>query len=314
MGRPDPDDRDPAPRRADEIGSVPGSSPLTVDPDAEREHVPVARLVESLPAGTSGSRREAAAATLAAQARVQPSALDGHVPALIDALGRETAAESEARGSEGSLALRAHLVRCLGFVLIDHPGAVSGDDGLARFAGAVTTDLPDGTLRVAARALFVAAGDRSPALAPAVDPLGDLVRHPDEAVRAWSAGALGRLAGDHSAAVAATADGLRACLDGEGAVTHNAVEALAALARERPGAVAPAAGALRGLLAHEEAAVRHNAAGVLGRIAGSHPDAVLPALDRLRDLRDDDEAAVRRVAAAALAQLARERPGAVSER
>lgn len=282
------------------------------------------RLVELLSAEEAASvrqeleQRAEASTALAELARDDPASLAERLPELVDELQVETtrgvpddAAEATIRRS---LTVRARLLRAVARVIADDPDVVTAIEDPAEFTEAITTDLDDETVRTAANALFAGAKEHPTAFASAADRLGDLSRHPDTAVRAWSAGALGRLAHERPDAVAPVAPDLRTSLDhDDGVVQHNAVEALATLARERPDSVAPAAGDLQDLLGHDETAIQHNAAGVLGQLAADHPDAVVPAAADLAGLLNHDDEAVRRVATGALARLAEARPGAVGD-
>ena len=67
-------------------------------------------------------------------------------------------------------------------------------------------------------------------------------------------------------------------------VQHNAVEALATLARERPDAVAPAGDRLHELLDHDDVAIQHNVTGTLGALAPTHPEVVVPAVETIAGL------------------------------
>jgi hypothetical protein len=283
------------------------------------------RLVELLSgsgstAGNELERRAAASAALAKLARDRPTFLEASLPVLVEELRREQDRELPDGGAEYSAvsrAIRANLVRAVATVIGETSGTTLRRGAFVDFVRAVTTDLDEETLRMAARALFTSADDRSVGLATAPERLRALLAHPDPVVEALAAGTVGRVAADHPDAVADTAavDELRALLEHhESAVQHNAVEALAALVGPRPDSVAPAADALRTLLGHEDAAVQHNAAGVLGRLAAEHPDAVLPAIADLQRLRDHDDEAVRRRATAAVARLARERSDDADDR
>lgn len=256
-------------------------------------------------------------------ARDDPAPLEGFLPVLTEQL--RLAAEELRREADSGVpdeaperrvrlrSIRANLVEAVSRVIIRTSGTAIEREAFTDFVAAVTTDLDEGTLRVAARALFVSAAARSRELASAAELLDELLVYPDAVVQAWAAGAVGRVATNHPDAIAASAVDLRRLLTHQdGTVQHNAVEALAALVGPRPYVVAPAADTLRDLLYHEEVAIQHNAAGVLYVLAEHRLEAVMPAVEALRDLRDHDEEAVSRVAIATLARLARERPGDAS--
>lgn len=262
-------------------------------------------------------RRAAASGALAAVAGDDPTRLADQLPVLADELRLElerTTPDGMPDRRDSSRAIQDHLVSSIAHVIASDPTTVAGTDGFSTFLDALTDCLTDGTLRVAAKALFARADERPESLASAAGSIEELLAYPDIVVQAWSAGTLGRVAEEHPDAVAPTAGGLRGLLDhDDDTVQHNAVEALGVLVRTRPDAVVPAADALRTLLGHERAGIAHNTAGVLGQLAETHPDAVVPAIDELRDLCKHDDKAVRRIATGALARLAQERPEAVAD-
>jgi hypothetical protein len=281
-----------------------------------------ARIIELLSTGGSSTanremleRRAAASCTLAKLARDDPPSLEDSLPTLIEELRSETGRELSADRSENRAAsrtIRDRLVRTVAYIIVSEPRTAIETDGFADFVDAVTIDLDERTLRVASKALFASADERSAELASATELLSELLVSPDEAVQAWAAGTVGKVAEKHPDAVASTTADLHRLLKHDNTtVQHNAVEALAAFVRERPDTVAPAVDALRDLLAHEETAIQYNAAGVLGWLAEDHPDAVIPVVGELEDLRDHDVEAVRRIATGALARLANERSDGV---
>ena len=274
--------------------------------------------------GSSASNREqldrriAASCTLANMARDAPRSLEGSLPTLIEELRRETGQGVSDETSDtcaASRAIRDHLVRTVAHIIVSKPQTATEIEGFADFVDAVTSDLDERTLRVASKALFASADERSEELASATELLSELLVVPDEAVQAWGAGTVGRVAENHPDAVASTTANLHRLLEHDSTTAqHNAVEALGSFVCERPDTVAPAADALRGLLAHEETAIQYNAAGVLGWLAEDHPDAVIPAVGELESLRDHDDEAVRRIAMRALARLTNERSDGVADR
>lgn len=262
-------------------------------------------------------RRAAASGALAAIAQETPARLVDRLPVLAAELRGElerTITDENAELSETSRAIRDQLVRSMALAIEADSSSVLSPDGFATFIDGVTTDLTDETLRAAAKALFACADEQAGSLARATDTLEELLAYQDEAVQAWSAGTLGKLAEVAPGAVATTASGLHRLLEHEdGTVQHNALEAMGMLVQERPEAVIPAADTLRELLTRDEAALQHNAAGVLGYLAKTHPEAVIPAIEDLRELCTHDDDAVRRIATGALTRLAEERPGAVTD-
>ena len=246
------------------------------------------RIIELLSARHSTSRngldqRMAASGALARLARVDPAALEGSLPKVTEELRRETDSRvsDRAPGNRDQLrTVRANLVETVAHLIIDTSETTIGQEAFADFVGAVTTDLDDGTLRLASQALFVSADERSRELASVAGLLDALLSYPDEVVQAWGAGTVGRVAATHPEAVAATAVDLRRLLTHEdNTVQHNAVEALTAFVGPRPDVVAPAVDTLRELLDHEEVAIQHNAAGMLYVLADSRPEAVISALE-----------------------------------
>lgn len=283
-----------------------------------------ARLIELLsPKGSSASaqreleRRAAASGALAKLARDDPTSLEKFLPALVEELRKETGRElsdEESKTLSASRTIRNHLVWTISCIIVNKPETATEFDAFADFVGAVTTDLDNRALQVTTKALFASADERSGNLASATELLSELLTSPDEAIQAWSAGTVGRVAEEHPDAVASTADNLRCLLtQDDETVQHNAVEALAALVRPRPDIVVPAADALRNLLDHDEVAIQHNAAGVLGWLAKDYPDAVIPAVEDLFELRGHDDEAVQQIATGALTRLAHERPEAVAD-
>lgn len=320
----DPDPEQDGPDNPDEPSSDPRSDRATAearrylrraaeDPaDVREERARVVELLSTTGSSTSTrdalERRVAASGTLAMLASDAPRSLEDSLPAVTDELREETRRGDSGEPSENRTAsrtVRNHLVRTVGHLVASNPECAAEFDGFTHFVEAVTTDLDESTLRVASRALFATADERPGELASAAERLAELLGSSDDAVRAWVAGTVGRVAETHPDAVVPAADTLHRLLEHDDtAVQQNALEALATVVRERPDTVAPAADALRGLLSHEETAIQYNAAGVLGMLAADHPDAVIPAAGDLETLRDHDDAAVRRVATAALAQLA----------
>ena len=280
------------------------------------------RIIELLAARRSTGREElqrrrTTSGALARLAREDPASVEEFLSVLVDELRRETesgVSHEATEDRERSRTVRANLVETVSRLVIDSTETTLGQEAFADFVGAVATDLDDGTLRVATRALFASADERSGELAMAAELLDDLLTYPDVAVQAWAVATVGRVAATHPDAMAATAVDLRRLLTHEDStVQHNAVEALAAFVGTRPDVVAPAAGTLCHLLEHDEVAVQHNAAGVLYVLAGHQPEAVIQAVEELRDLRAHDDEAVKRVATATLARLARDRPDAVTD-
>lgn len=277
-----------------------------------------ARIIELLSTGDSTAsnreqleRRVAASCTLAKMARDGPPSLEDSLPTLTEELRNETEgglSDETPETRAASRTIRDHLVRAVAYIIVSNPQTATEVEGFADFIDAVSNDLRERTLRVASKALFASADERSAELASATEILSELLVAPDETVQAWTAGTVGQVAENHPDAVASTTANLRPLLEHDNTtVQHNAVEALGSFVRERPDTVAPAADALRCLLAHEETSIQYNAAGVLGWLAADHPDAVIPAVGELENLRDHDEEAVRRIAIRALARLAKER-------
>jgi len=281
------------------------------------------RLIELLSAGKPTERNDlecsaAASGALVQLARDDPASLREFLPVLIEELRRETEREIAPGSPENrdvSRTVRDRLVRAIASILVDTSETAVEGEAFADFAGAVTTDLEDRTVRAATKAFFASATERSRVLASNAQLQDELLTHPDAVVRAWSVATVGRVAAEHPDAVAGTARTLRELLTSDDTtVQHNAVEALAVLAGPRPDTVVPAVEDLGTLLAHEDVAIQHNAAGVLGRLANEYPDTVMQAVEELGDLRDHDDEAVRRIATGALARLAEERPEAVADR
>ena len=274
------------------------------------------RIIELLSAGKSTERTDLECSAAASGALVQlagddPTPLTEFLPVLVEELRRETEREippGSPQNRDGSRTVRNRLVRIIATVLVDTPETAVEGEAFADFAGAVTTDLEDRTLRAATEAFFASATEQSRVLASNAQFLDELLTYPDAVVRAWSVATVGLVAQEHPDAVAGTIPTLREHLTSDDTtVQHNAVETLAVLAGPRPDTVAPAVEDLRTLLAHEDVAIQHNAAGVLGRLATEDPDTVMQAVEALRDLRDHDDEAVRRIATGALARLAEAR-------
>lgn len=277
------------------------------------------RIIELLSAGKSTERNDLECSAAASGAHVQlarddPASFPELLPVLIGKLRQETEREIAPglpKNRDVSRTVRDRLVRIIASILVDTPETAVEGEAFADFAGAVTTDLEDRTLRAATQAFFASATERSSILASNAQLLDELLTYPDAVVRAWSVATVGRVAAEHPVAVAGTIPAIRELLTSDDTtVQHNAVEALAVLAGPCPGTVAPAVDDLRTLLVHEDVAIQHNAAGVLGRLAKEYPDTVMQAVEELRDLRDHDDEAVRRIATGALARLAEERPEA----
>ena len=280
------------------------------------------RIVDVLTArqGTGREDREhrvAASSVLASTARVDSAALEAFLPAVVEALRRETepaVTDGPPENQAKAGTVRANLVETVSNVIVETSGTAVGKESFTDFVAAVTTDLEAETLRLATQALFASADHRAGELASAVTLLDELLTYPDDGVQAWAAGTVGRVAATHPNAVADTAVDLRRLLSHEdGTVQHNSLEALAAFVGTRPDVVVPAAGTLRDLLEHEEVAIRHNAAGILYVLAEHQPGAVRPAAGELRTLRDHHNDAIGRIATATLARLAREREGAATD-
>lgn len=287
------------------------------------------RVIELLSAGESTGRnglerRVAASGTVAKLAHDEPASLEAFLPVLAEELRqeaeelrRETDADIADEAPEnrvGARAVRANLVETVSRLLVGTSGTTAEREAFTDFVESLDTGMEDRTLRVATRALFASANERAPELASAAGLLDELLTYPDEAVLAWAAGTVGRVAATHPEAVAATAPDLRRLLTHEDStVQHNAVEALAAFVVSHPDSVAPAADALRDLLDHEEVTIQHNAAGVLYVLAEHRPEAVMPAVEEFRHLRDHDDEAVRRIATATLARFAEDRPEAPTD-
>lgn len=277
------------------------------------------RSIELLSAQQSIGRedfqnRVAASGALARLARENPASLEVFLPVLADELRRETDSGGSHDASETQepvRTVRANLVETVSRIIVDNPKTDVGEDTLTDFVGAVATDLDDGVLRVATRALFICADNRAGELASVVELLHELLTYPDVAVQAWAAGMVGRAATTHPDAFAGVAVDLRRLLTHEDStVQQNALEALAAFVGTRPDVVAPAADTLRHLLEHDEVGIQHNAAGVLYVLAEHQPMAAIQAVDELRDLRNHDDDAVRRISTATIARLAQGRPDA----
>jgi hypothetical protein len=254
------------------------------------------------------ARRVAASATLANLASHDPTRLADATPTLTAELRTEfdrPRPVSDRDRSARSTAVRERLVSCLARLGLADPRTLVDLSDCVVVADALSSDLNDSTVRTATRALVAVAETHPECLAPAVDSLATLLDHPDDAVAALCAGVLGRLAETRPEAVAGSADAFGALLERDQTAQHNAVEALATVARRRPDAVAPLAEQLRGLLAHDSVPIQHNATGVLGVLAAERPAVVRPAVDDLRALRDHDDDAVRRVAASTLVRLRR---------
>lgn len=288
-------------------------------PEAVRQELE--RIVELLSAQQSTGREEsqhrvAATGALVRLARKNPASLDEFLPLLVDELRRETDSGGSHDGSENrepASTVRANLVEAVSRLIIDNPKTDVGEETFTDFVGAVATDLDDGTLRVASRALFLCADNRAGELASVAELLNELLTYPDVAVQAWASGMVGRVAATHPDAVAGAAADLRRLLTHEDSTPqHNALEALAAFVGTRPEVVAPAAETLRHLLEHDEVAIQHNAAGVLYVLAEHRPMAVVGSVGELRNLREHDDDAVRRIATATLARVAQVRPDATT--
>jgi len=289
--------------------------PEGVCPDLER-------TIELLVARHSTGRPEleqrvVASGAVARVAESDPASLAGFLPELVEQLRRETASGGSAEAPETrdmKQTVRANLVETVSHLISNTSETTVGQDAFTDFVGAVSTDLDDGTLRVATKALFMSADERAEELATVAELLDELLTYPDGVIQAWAAGTVGRVAATHPDAVAATAVNLRRLLTHEqSTVQHNAVEALARLVGPRPDVVGRAAGPVRNLLDHEDVAIQYNAAGVLCVLAERQPEAVVPAVMTLQKLRSHDDDAVRRIATITLAQLARERPDAATD-
>lgn len=271
-----------------------------------------ARSIELLLSQQSTGRaaihhRVAASDALVNLARENPAALEESLPVLVVELRRVTDAEDSRDASDNrdrERTIRANLVETVSRLIIHTQISAVRQKTFTDFIETITTDLDNGALRVATRAIFASADDRSRELASEADLLGELLTSPDAAVQAWAAGTVGRVAATHPDAVVSIAVDLRRLLTHENSVVqHNALEALATFVNTHPDVVAPAADTLRRLLKHDEVGIQHNAAGVLYVLADHKPLAVIRSVEELRKLRDTNDDTVRRLATATLARL-----------
>ena len=231
---------------------------------------------------------------------------------LLAALGATADESSTEVQSDAQRRDTVQLIRDIAMLIPETPGAVTTTEPFTPFLDAISQALDTDTRRLAAEALFVAAGQRPAPIAERVETVRTLLGDEDSAVQAWSVAAVGRLAASDPDAAGSVADAVYDLLDHDNeTVQHNAVEALATLARDRPDAVAPAGPRLRGLLDHDDVAIQHNVTGTLGVLAATHSEVVVPAAETIAGLTHHDEEDVRNVARGTLARLAEERPGAV---
>jgi hypothetical protein len=143
-----------------------------------------ARIIELLSTGDSSAsnrekleRRATASCTLAKLAREVPSSVADSLPTLVEELRIETGRELSAGRPEtraGSRRTRDRLVRTVAYIIVSRPRTATEADGFADFGDAVTIDLDERTLRVASKALFASADERSAELASATELLSEL--------------------------------------------------------------------------------------------------------------------------------------------
>lgn len=219
--------------------------------------------------------RTAASAALANLASHDPSRLADATPALTAELRAEldrSRSVGDRDCSPRPTAVREHLVFCLARLVLADAGEFVTPDGLGVVVDALSSDLDDDAVRTAMRALVTVAENDPECLAPAVESLATLLDHPDDVVAALCAGALGHLGEARPGAVAGSADDLGALLERDDEATqHNAVEALAAVARRRcsPGRTAPEAPRPR--LCRDSAQRNGGPRGTRGGASGGRP-------------------------------------------